>query len=53
MAEVALQKEGKADYVDMPAALGHHEKALSIDSLDDVIDDSVSLISLPLFTFCA
>ncbi|KAG0064933.1 hypothetical protein BGZ90_001983 [Linnemannia elongata] len=40
MAEVALQKEGKADFLDMPVELGHNEKALSIDSLDDAIEDS-------------
>lgn len=43
MAEVAFQKDGKADFLDMPVDLGLNEKALSIDSLDDAIDDSVSL----------
>ena len=44
MAEVAAQKEGKADFLDQPVDLGLHEKAMSIDSLDDdVIDNSVSL----------
>ena len=49
MAEVALQKDGKADFLDRPVELGHNEKALSIDSLDeDTLEDSVSLTPRPL-----
>ncbi|KAF9933665.1 hypothetical protein FBU30_004908 [Linnemannia zychae] len=40
MAEVVLEKEGKTDYVDMPVDLSLHEKALSIDSLDDAMENS-------------
>ncbi|KAK3841290.1 MAG: OPT family small oligopeptide transporter [Linnemannia gamsii] len=40
MADVTMQKDGKADYTDMPVDLSHHEKALSIDSLDDAIENS-------------
>ena len=41
MADLVQQKEGKADIVDMGAALALKEQAPSIDSLDDIVDDSV------------
>ncbi|KAG0248209.1 hypothetical protein BG011_000340 [Mortierella polycephala] len=40
MTDVVQQKEGKADMVDMADALALKEKAPSIDSLDDIVDDS-------------
>ncbi|KAF9179514.1 hypothetical protein BGZ51_006863 [Haplosporangium sp. Z 767] len=40
MADVVQQKEGKADMVDMADALALKEKASSVDSLDDIVDDS-------------
>jgi hypothetical protein len=44
MAEVALQKDGKADFLDRPIGLEVDEKAMTIDSLDDAFEDSVRLI---------
>ncbi|KAG9320139.1 hypothetical protein KVV02_000716, partial [Mortierella alpina] len=40
MADLVQQKEGKADIVDMGDALALKEQAPSIDSLDDLVDDS-------------
>ncbi|KAG0358054.1 hypothetical protein BGZ54_000077 [Gamsiella multidivaricata] len=40
MADVVQQKEGRADLVDLADALSLKEKAPSVDSLDDNIEDS-------------
>ncbi|KAI1321827.1 hypothetical protein EDD11_000103 [Mortierella claussenii] len=40
MAEITMQKEGNANLVDLPDAIGLKEKAPSVDSLDEIVEDS-------------
>lgn len=51
MADVVQQKEGKADMVDMADALALKEKASSVDSLDDIVDNSVSKMHILIYHF--